>query len=135
MTHAEAARVRACCDCGAHGATLVRTTTGENPGRALRICSDCWRSGRWDEFGLVDRDPFLFEVPTEYVEGEWRWPTDGSEPAAVVTYAAEPSPETGDVGWCWWALGRMGEADSYEAACDAAVAEVQRRMDERVAVL
>jgi len=62
VTHREAGRVRACCDCGEHGANLVRTTKGENPGRALRICKACWRSGRWDEFGLVDREPFEFEV-------------------------------------------------------------------------
>jgi hypothetical protein len=107
----------------------VRTTTGENPGRALRICNDCWRSGRWDEFGLVDRDPFLFEVPTEYVEGEWCWPTDDSEPAAVITYTTEPSPETGHAGWCWWALGKMGEAPSYEDATARAVAALERMVD------
>lgn len=46
-----------------------------------------------------------------------------------------PSPETGHVGWCWWAMGSMGDAPSYEAARDAAVAEIQRRMDRRMAVL
>ena len=55
-------------------------------------------------------------LPTEYVEGEWCLPTDDSDPAAVVTYAGEPSPETGLVGWQYWALGHMGEADSYEDA-------------------
>ena len=42
---------------------------------------------------------------------------------------------TGHVGWCWWARGSMGDAPSYEAARDAAVAEIQRRMDRRMAVL
>lgn len=74
-------------------------------------------------------------VPTEFVEGVWRFPAEGSEPSAVVVYTEEPSPETGHVGWCWWALGRMGEAPTYEAACAVAVAEIQRRMDERMAVL
>ena len=69
-------------------------------------------------------------LPTEYIEGEWIVPTAyGPEPAAVVTYASEPSPETGHVGWCWWALGRMGESASYEAARAAAEAVVRRVID------
>ena len=46
---------------------------------------------------------------------------------AVVVYTTEPSPETGHVGWCWWAAGRMGEADSLEDAKRAAEAAVARR--------
>ncbi len=66
-------------------------------------------------------------LPTEYVDGEWIvHAADGPEPAAVVTYAIEPSPETGHDGWCWWALGRMGAAVSYEAARAAAEAVVRR---------
>lgn len=65
-------------------------------------------------------------LATEYVEGKWIVPTDESDPAAVVTYSEEPSPETGHVGWCWWALGKMGDADSYEAAKDAAEVVVRR---------
>lgn len=69
-------------------------------------------------------------LATEYVEGEWIVPTaDCPEPAAVVTYASEPSPETGHVGWCWWALGRMGESASYEEAKAAAEAVVRRVID------
>jgi len=69
-------------------------------------------------------------VPTEFFEGEWHFPkADGPEPWAVITYTQEPSPETGHVGWCWWAMGAMGDAPTYEAARDAAVAEIQRRMD------
>ena len=78
----------------------------------------------------------LGEVPTEFFEGEWHFPkADGPEPWAVITYTDEPSPETGCVGWCWWALGAMGDAPTYEAACAAAVAGIQRRMDDRMAVL
>lgn len=72
--------------------------------------------------------PQLSDLPTEYIEGEWtRTRVNGAEPWAVVTYASEPSPETGHVGWCWWALGRMGEAPSYESAKAAAEAELARR--------
>jgi hypothetical protein len=54
---------------------------------------------------------------TEYFDGAWHVPdADGPEPLAVVTYTDEPSPETGHVGWCWWALGKMGDADSYDDA-------------------
>lgn len=66
-------------------------------------------------------------LPTEFWKSafadspSWHWPSN-AEPLALVTYATEPSPETGHVGWCWWAQGRMGEANSYEAACAAAEA-------------
>jgi hypothetical protein len=78
----------------------------------------------------------LVGLPTEYFEGEWHFPkAEGPEPWAVITYADEPSPETGHVGWCWWALGAMGDAPTYEAARDAAEAEIQRRYMSHVEVL
>lgn len=78
----------------------------------------------------------LREVPTEFFEGEWHFPkADGPEPWAVITYTDEPSPETGDVGWCWWAYGSMGCAPTYEGACRAAEAEIKRRIRNRMAVL
>lgn len=137
MTNREASRRRLCLDCGVtEGASLWRTTKGENPGRLLRLCEPCRWAHEWDRFGLVEREPLVEEVPTEFVEGEWRFPeADGAVPSAVVTYATEPSPETGHVGWLWWALGRMGEAASYEDACRMAVETVQRVIDDRMAVL
>lgn len=70
------------------------------------------------------------DVPTEFFEGEWRFPTpDGPEPWAVISYAVVPSPETGHSGWCWWALGVMGDAATYDEARQAAEAEIQRRVD------
>ncbi len=75
-------------------------------------------------------------VPTEFFEGEWHFPkVDGPEPWAVITYTDEPSPETGDVGWCWWAHGSMGCAPTYEAARQAAEAEIKRRIRNRMAVM
>ncbi len=66
--------------------------------------------------------------PTEYYDGAWRFPqAEGPEPLALVTYAEEPSPETGHVGWCWWALGAMGDADTYDAACAAAEDAMRRK--------
>jgi len=62
MTNLEAARVRACLDCGAPNAGLWRTTKGENPGRPVRVCDACLRAGYWDEFGLVARAPMGAEV-------------------------------------------------------------------------
>ena len=70
---------------------------------------------------------FLQPAQTEYVDGEWIVGTDDSDPAAVITYASEPSPETGHVGWCWWALGEMGDAEGYEQAKIAAEEVVRRR--------
>jgi hypothetical protein len=55
--------------------------------------------------------------------------------SGAVANSEEPSPETGHVGWMWWALGAMGDAPTYEASCDAAVAELQRRIDDRMAIL
>ena len=88
------------------------------------------------EAEVNERQPILGEVPTELVNGEWRFPTiEGPEPSAVITYTDEPSPETGDVGWCWWAYGSMGCAPTYEGACRAAEAEIKRRIRNRMAVL
>lgn len=72
----------------------------------------------------------LSDMATEYFEGEWHVPTaDGPEPWAVVTYTEEPSPETGCVGWCWWALGQMGDAPTYEAAKLKAETWIRARMN------
>lgn len=126
----EANRVRACLDCGSSGALLWRTTKGERPGRLLRICDACLRKDDWHRFGLVEREPLVGEVPTEFFEGEWHFPEeDGPAPWAVLTYADEPSPETGHVGWCWWALGMMGDAPTYEAAKRKAETWIQARIN------
>ena len=74
MNIGEANRVRACLDCGEPGALLWRTTKGENAGRLLRICNACLRKDDWHVFGLVERQPILGEVPTEFFEGEWHFP-------------------------------------------------------------
>jgi hypothetical protein len=63
-------------------------------------------------------------LATEYWAGNsgalsWHCPSN-AEPLAVVTYASEPSPETGHAGWCWWARGKLGEAPTYESAKRAA---------------
>jgi hypothetical protein len=50
----------------------------------------------------------------------------GCEPLAIVTYSEEPSPETGHVGWCWWAMGRMGDAPSFIEAQMAAQMRVHK---------
>jgi hypothetical protein len=55
------------------------------------------------------------ELCSEYFEGEWRQPSE-VEAWAVISYTEDPSPETGHVGWVWWAQGKMGEAPSLAAA-------------------
>lgn len=76
-------------------------------------------------------------LPIELVNGKWRHgerdQSDSREHDAVITYATEPSPETGHVGWCWWALGKMGDAKTlHEAmrAAEAAVAVASRAAQE-----
>jgi hypothetical protein len=65
-----------------------------------------------------------FDAPLR--EGEWSMgssdpePDADDEPAALIVYAAEPSPETGDEGWRWWALGSMGSATTLRDAMRAA---------------
>lgn len=65
-------------------------------------------------------------LPTEFIGGKWVMADDG-EPDAMVTYTYEPSPETGHIGWCWWARGKMGDAASYELAKAAAEASLKAR--------
>jgi hypothetical protein len=65
-------------------------------------------------------------LKSEYVGGEWVVPGSGA-PQAVVSYAEEPSPETGSEGWVWWAMGDMGESDSFAAALKAAEHSLERR--------
>lgn len=72
----------------------------------------------------------LHGLRTEYYDGAWRFATDESDPQALITYTVTPSPETGHVGWCWWALGKMGDAESYESACKAAESALQRKLAE-----
>ena len=61
----------------------------------------------------------------EFVDGKWGLPGH-YEPDALVVWTEEPSPETGHVGWCWWAQGRMGDAPTLEAAKTAAEAALRR---------
>lgn len=75
-----------------------------------------------------------YPLPIEYRKGEWTFggdrtaePNEDDEPAAFITYATEPSPETGHIGWCWWALGAMGEAPSLRDAMAAAEEAISRR--------
>ena len=55
-------------------------------------------------------------VPLEFYDGRWSVGHSEREPDAVITYATEPCMETGHVGWCWWAKGRMGDATTLAEA-------------------
>lgn len=57
----EANERRLCLYCGAPNASLFRTTKGANPGRLLRLCDQCLRSGDWYQFGIVEREPLACE--------------------------------------------------------------------------
>jgi hypothetical protein len=64
------------------------------------------------------------ELCIEYLDGEWRQPGEG-EPWAVISYTEEPSPETGHIGWVWWAQGKMGDAPTLVVARLRAVAALR----------
>ena len=82
----------------------------------------------------ITLDPSTFcdgrhPLPIEYVEGEWRYGCTDPEPpeaAACVVFATKPSPETGHVGWCWWALGKTGESRTLREARAAAEAVIEK---------
>lgn len=62
MNVGEARYLRACMECGKHGAALLETTKGENPGRFVRVCFLC--VDHWVRFGLRSRDPVHEEKAT-----------------------------------------------------------------------
>lgn len=63
-------------------------------------------------------------VATEYVGGQWVEAGE-SEPEAVITYSTVASPETGHIGWMWWAKGKMGDAQTCRGAKNDAVAALR----------
>lgn len=68
----------------------------------------------------------LGELECEHVDGEWVLSTSHCDVAAVISYALDASPETGHIGWIWWAMGNMGEAKTYVDA-KAKAEEVMRK--------
>ena len=66
-------------------------------------------------------------IPMCLVNGAWIWGDKQHEDAdvsAYVVYTTEPSPETGHMGWVWWALGRMGDANTLQDAMAQAEAKL-----------
>lgn len=55
-----------------------------------------------------------------YLSGDAWFTPSVDDPDAIVTHVTEPSPETGHVGWVWWAKGKMGEAKTLAEARGAA---------------
>lgn len=58
----------------------------------------------------------------EWREGAWVEGHSEYDCQACCIFTTEPSPETGHVGWVWWALGRMGDAPTLPLAQAAAEA-------------
>ena len=66
-------------------------------------------------------------LPMCLVNGQWIWGDKQHEDAdvsAYVVYTTEPSPETGHMGWVWWVLGRMGDANTLQDAMAQAEAKL-----------
>lgn len=63
-----------------------------------------------------------YPLPIELVDGQWRFGSEDTEHKEVawVTYATEPSPETGHEGWNWFAGDDTGEAKTLKEAMCAA---------------
>lgn len=113
---------------------------GEDPwrllDRAVRESDECSRLSEL-RFGTVRLDPDVccngrYPLPIAWIEGEWVFgSTSDCMEAAVITYASEPSPETGHEVWCWWALGKIGCAASLKEAMRAADAVLGAAIDVR----
>ena len=66
-------------------------------------------------------------IPMCLVDGAWIWGDkqhENADVSAYVVYTTEPSPETGHIGWAWWALGRMGDANTLQDAMAQAKAKL-----------
>ena len=66
-------------------------------------------------------------IPMCLVNGAWIWGDKQHEDAdisACVVYPTQPSPETGHMGWVWWVLGRMGDANTLKDAMAQAEAKL-----------
>lgn len=61
------------------------------------------------------------ETVLSYREGEWLYlPRCSEDVMATVHYSSEECAETGLSGWCWWAVGEYGSAQSESLAREAA---------------
>ena len=68
-------------------------------------------------------------IPMCLVNGAWIWGDKQHEDAdisACVVYTTQPSPETGHMGWVWWVLGRMGDANTLKDA----MAQAEAKLDQ-----
>ena len=77
---------------------------------------------------------YVEALPMEYVDGRWICgdeATSLTDPDAVIVYTQTESPETGHVGWCWWALGAMGDAATLAEAMRAAERAAAERTAKR----
>ena len=101
--------------------TINGDTTEAKPGVGAALAAWLNKHVEPDPPSYCEGEPAL---PRELIGGEWCTHREG-EPDAVITYTTEPSPETGHVGWIWWANGKMGETKTYaeaKAAAESALA-------------
>lgn len=53
----------------------------------------------------------VYEFPTHFIAGGWRWPVEGLRPLARVYW---------DHGWHWTTGAHQGDAPNYREACACA---------------
>ena len=64
--------------------------------------------------------------PIARYDGQWLAHHVGRSNDAVVMFIDEPETETGMEGWCWWADGNFGKANSLDDAKAAAERHLER---------
>ncbi len=116
------------------GSACIKSASQEFPTRVMgdsRTFAEAVMA--WAE-GNISFDPPLIcrgrnPFPMCLVDGAWIWGDKKHEDAdvqAYVVYTTQPSPETGHEGWVWWALGRMGDANTLQDA----MAQAEAKLDQ-----
>ncbi len=114
---------------------IVAEERGNSERQLLQSISDFigkMRVGEMEQLSASDpatickgRNP----IPMCLINGQWIWGDKQHEDAdvsACVVYTTEPSPETGHMGWVWWALGRMGDSNTLKYA----MAQAEAKLDQ-----
>lgn len=114
------------------GSACIKSDSQEFPTRVIgdpRAFAEAAMA--WAKENISFDPPFICKgrnpIPMCLVNGQWIWGDKQHEDAdvqAYIVYTTQPSPETGHEGWVWWALGRMGDANTLQDAMAQAEAKL-----------
>lgn len=120
------------CRLDGEGSACINSDSQEFPTRVIgdsRAFAEAVMA--WAEENISFHPPFICRgrnpFPMGLVDGAWIWGDKQHEDAdvsAYVVYTTEPIPETGHMGWVWWVLGRMGDANTLQDAMAQAEAKL-----------